>query len=362
MPDNDVTGNNVVATASIESSDHVLGVEESVPIVVSDILQPSQNHGPQTSLPHQEIPQTPKSRLGKEQHLTSTQASMSPSTTRLAVHIRSSTTTPHLSFTKMGQAESVPPDRSRIPQSKPNQPRREEKAAEPSSSAGNNKEGSGFQPKKRGRPKGWKPGMRYADPKTKERKKQAEPANSQEPKRRGRPPRAPGRTVREQYLRSNPDYTPFKCEWVESQQASTCPAELQNMQTLRKHVFFVHGDAIPLVCRWSKCATKETPPEFTDVEDFEEHVEKEHLRSYLWYMGEGYKNDGISTIEQDPGKLPSYLFDKDGKQVTPSIIGQKLEDDQQHKERKRKLKRLLIQQNENAPDEEEYIRQTLGMA
>ncbi|KAI1493050.1 hypothetical protein F5X96DRAFT_280217 [Biscogniauxia mediterranea] len=369
MPDEEVTSNDVSTAAPSDTGDDC-GMEgdEVMPIIVSDILQPNQNHGNQVpfSLPARPQAQTPTPRSpGKEGHLTSAQPSLPSSATRIAVHIRSLSATSHISPSKMGQAKSTPSGQGRtmISQSGPDEPKPDVRSAPPLASTHIHEEGSGLQPKKRGRPKGWRPGMPYAEPKAKERKRPAETADGQEPKRRGRPPRAPSRTVREHYLQSNPDYTPFKCEWVGQNKTSPCPAELQNLETLRMHVHYVHlvPEALgPTICRWSKCAKKDAPPEFTDPEEFAEHME-EHFTPHLWHMGEGYQNKGISKIKQDPSKLPSYLLDEDGNQVTPSIVDQKLESEQQRKERKRKLQRLLYLQNENAPDEEEYIKQTLGI-
>ncbi|KAI5928057.1 hypothetical protein F4810DRAFT_175498 [Camillea tinctor] len=373
MPDEITSSNDVPPTLPSNRSDYVVEGDEVMPIVVSDILQsqPNQNHGTATPLSSQGKPQAqvPSPRQpGKEGRLTSTQPSLSPSATKIAVHIRSisAASQSHLSFTNMGQEESAPSGRNRsgISQPRPDQQEPDSEHATPLSSAHMNEAGSSFQPNKRGRPKGWRPGMRYAESRPRERRRPAEATNGQEPKRRGRPPRAPRRTVREHYLQSKPEYIPFKCEWVEPNKPTPCPAELQNMETLRMHVHYVHfvnEELGPTVCRWKKCAKEDAPPSFTDPEEFAEHME-EHFTPYLWYMGEGYKNEGISTIKQDPKKLPSYLFDEDGNQVTPSISEQVLENEQQQKERKRKLKRLLYLQSENAPDEEEYMKQTLGIA
>jgi hypothetical protein len=89
-------------------------------------------------------------------------------------------------------------------------------------------------------------------------------------------------------------------------------------------------------------------------------MEKKHFAAYLWHRGEGYQNYGIWTLKQESDKLPPYLFDKDGNQVSPSVMNQRLESDLEHKERKRRLRRLLYQQNENAPSEEEWKKQMLG--
>ncbi|KAK8087055.1 transcription factor Zn- C2H2 [Apiospora phragmitis] len=226
------------------------------------------------------------------------------------------------------------------------------------------------QPRKRGRPKGWKPGTPYSThnsggptPANRpiRKPKSSSKAPSQEPRRRGRPPKPPDLTIREWYLRSDPKYMPFGCEWHEENlkgQLTQCPAELQNMDTLRKHVLFIHCNTGPLVCRWGKCGHKlaETvsgeevttdeaghhqPEEFVNEDALRAHVEKEHLEPY------------------DPNKLPRYLFDQDGNQVTPSIKDQQFEDAQGTLERKRRLRAIQRQAIENAPDESEFFLQPL---
>ncbi|RYP09378.1 hypothetical protein DL764_001319 [Monosporascus ibericus] len=243
-------------------------------------------------------------------------------------------------------------------------------------------EGQSPQPTPRGRPKGRKPGTAYSEARggqpspsggggSEAKKKSAPGAGAGEPKRRGRPPRAPEPTARERYLQSQPTYTRFLCEWREEQHEhehgkeapKTCPAELQNLETLRRHVYLVHGDADPLVCRWNKCAERVPPVELADDNAFQEHMQREHYRSFAWHVGDGVQNKGIETLKQrlDSDEPPAYLF-KDGVQVTPSVRNQALEDDQRARERRRKLRQLLIQKDENAPDEEEYMLQTLGLA
>lgn len=150
-------------------------------------------------------------------------------------------------------------------------------------------------------------------------------------------------------------------EGSQQQKPSICPAELQNMETLRRHVFLIHGDMDPLVCRFSHCKDRKPPLEFRTEEEFESHMEKKHFANYLWHLGEGCQNRGIWTLKDKLDKLPTYLFDGQGNQVTPSVADQQVESDLQHKERRRKLRRLLQQQNDNAPSEEEWMNQMLGI-
>ncbi|KAI6092862.1 hypothetical protein F4821DRAFT_112209 [Hypoxylon rubiginosum] len=328
--------------------------------IVSEASQPRLHSSSREPLPYQLKQQNLTGEWKAQEPPSATPMSPLPSSSRLAVHIKSSASPSH---TQQGK-HTMRGDLRLRPS--PTPVKKEEFV--PLSFVQDEIEGPSIQPKKRGRPKGWRPGMSYANAKgdsegqVKPNEPKGPPADqSKEPKRRGRPPRAAAASVREQYLQSNPDYNPFLCEWKFSSDKS-CPAELQNMKTLRKHVYIVHGDADPLVCRWGKCAAKDTPIEFAEQAEFEEHMARVHFRSFVWYTGEGCQNDGISGLERDADKLPAYLFDEHGNQVTPSIAGQEFEDDRQYKERKRKLRQLLIQKDENAPSEEEWTRQTLGIA
>lgn len=315
-----------------------------------------------------------------------TETPVTPSSTRLTVLIKSSPGRPHSpshpspSISKMKNAAAATASSSRKQRVKNEPPQNTEPAGQSSAAAA---EAAAVQAKteRRGRPKGWKPGMSYADarseqsaPRGGEAKRKPAPAQGGgEPKRRGRPPRALEASMREQYLQSNPTYMAFFCEWtgpakqLESGEwlETRCPAQLQNMDTLRKHVYLVHGEDSEdtFICRWKKCGetTASAPVEFPDQESLDEHMEKEHFQPFEWHAGDGVQNKGIDTLKKDPGKLPDYLF-KDGVQVTPSVRDQRLEDEQRHRERRRKLKRLKDQNDENQLDEEEYMMQTLGLA
>ncbi|KAI1471359.1 uncharacterized protein F4812DRAFT_176216 [Daldinia caldariorum] len=333
-----------------------LGEDIPIPPVVSDILQPSQNAVPTAPLP---LYSNQRNSVGEQKvqgPSAATSASLSQPRSQLAVHIRSSAP-PSPSHIRQRQSTGI----SQEPQLRgsPTAARQNISVILPPVPLQRSVEGASFQPRKRGRPKGSYSVKREGNT---ENAKPSAPKKepSKEPKRRGRPPRDHTPSVREYYLRSKVEYAPFLCEWKCSSGRS-CPAELQNMKTLRRHVFLVHGDEDPLVCQWGKCAARDTPIKFASETEFEEHMEKAHFRSFVWHMGDGYQNEGISTLKRDADELPEYLFDEDGNQVTPSIAEQRLEDDQEYKERKRKLRRLLIQQDENAPTEEEWMRQTLGL-
>ncbi|KAI1311814.1 hypothetical protein F5Y03DRAFT_342447 [Xylaria venustula] len=372
-----IQGNNENETGAYEQED---GEEDELatPMVISDVLKPPQARTMKTLSSITGSPRTPASARLNQQ--TTVEPSKSPSRLRLAVHIRSSPVTP---FTPINAPATPGPSalpsvsgRARGRASEQQTPARPP-TPDALAGMGEKVEAPSSGPKKRGRPKGWKPGMAYStDPNSRYRKREMRGAESQaqgqgrgqaqEGKRRGRPPRPPEPALRERYLQSKPSYVPFKCEWDMSedsqQEPSLCPAELQNMDTLRRHVLYIHGDTDPLICRFSHCKDLSPPFSFETDEEFESHMDKKHFATFLWHMGEGCQNNGIGDLKNKPNKLPAYLFDKHGNQVTPSVADQQLETDAQHKERRRKLRKLIHQQNENAPTEEEWKKQLLGIA
>jgi hypothetical protein len=205
--------------------------------------------------------------------------------------------------------------------------------------------------KKRGRPKGWRPGLSYdtleplSPAEIKERaeraaKNKAARMNLSTRKRRGRAPRRPSPVPKEIYDKLNPEFIPFGCEW------KGCKAELHNMATLRRHVVVVHSKSE--TCVWGKCAELSRPVELPTQALFDEHMEAAHLRPYVWHMGDGPRNDGLRPTE-NAGSLPAYLFDENGSQVTPSIRDQEIEDLLTYRANRRRLKALLIQRDKNAP-------------
>ncbi|KAJ4422831.1 hypothetical protein N0V82_002487 [Gnomoniopsis sp. IMI 355080] len=222
----------------------------------------------------------------------------------------------------------------------------------------------------RGRPKGWRPGMpstktglptasafRYLD-KDGNRIAPPPPPSSVAPKstgqkRRGRPPRAPSPTPREIWERLDPpQYVPFLCEW------KGCKAELQNMETLRRHVRKLHGlEKDRLVCRWGVCGWQEQGQQqvFTP-EDFHEHMEERHLVPFVWHVGDGVRNEKLIYSEltsKEDEEVPTYLLGPDGEQVTPWVRGQEVEDFLTWRENRNRLKQILLQRDQNAPFEEE---------
>ncbi|KAL2116737.1 hypothetical protein VTJ04DRAFT_8905 [Mycothermus thermophilus] len=271
---------------------------------------------------------------------------------------------------------------------------------------------------KRGRPFGWKPGLSYSalraglvapsssasTPKPKPKKPTAGP------KPRSRPGRKPALTARQIYLKLNPHFLTFRCEW------ENCPAELQNIETLRKHMLIVHGkrplkerssvssSSSPptITCRWRSCPAAAAAEPFPSLEAFTAHVDTVHIPPFLWHLGDGPRNStpsadilrltpsagvtkhriipstngtgasthrGRSTSEETTTttsttnddethpaapKLPPYLFNAAGEQVTPSIHDQQLETDEDRRRRAARVHRVLVLQNLHAPEEPVY--------
>ena len=249
------------------------------------------------------------------------------------------------------------------------------------------------QPKKRGRPVGWRrghgsyaairsglpPGSETPWPKPKK------PVGEQ--KARGRPGRKPAPTARQLYLKLNPHFIAFRCEW------EGCPAELQNIETLRKHLLVVHGrpsrssSASPypsptaqqeqqeqltttLPCKWASC--KSAP--LRSREFFASHIETAHLLPFRWHLGDGPRNTTPSakpittttTTTTTPSNnipnpntpasptLPTYLLNARGEQVTPSITTQQIENEDDRKRRAARVNHVLLLRDRHAPDEPEY--------
>ncbi|KAJ9132222.1 hypothetical protein NKR19_g9379 [Coniochaeta hoffmannii] len=178
-----------------------------------------------------------------------------------------------------------------------------------------------------------------------------EPRSGQ-PKRRGRPPGRPGvNPTRAIFERLQPKYVPFLCEW------DGCPAELQNVDTLRRHVLVVHGREGVSGCRWGKCKQADTRTKFGSDLEFERHLEDRHLTPFVWHVGDGPRNTimeyKVKTPDEAADDLPGYLFDAEGNQVTPSVLQQEFENEEERKERRRRLRWLIAQRDRNAPEEEE---------
>ncbi|KAF4465145.1 hypothetical protein FALBO_8005 [Fusarium albosuccineum] len=204
----------------------------------------------------------------------------------------------------------------------------------------------------RGRPKGStkQNGQSHIRPVTAAASRQARqvkprPPPNGFPKRRGRPPKQPSPPPTAIYHRVDAPFFAFLCEW------DGCKAELHNLETLRRHVYIVHGDSAQ--CLWGKCGRREQPHEFNDDEGFREHVEEDHLVPMSWHVGDGPNNDGDRKKDPPKDEIPDFLKDEHGNQVTPSIRDQEEEDIVTWRKNRRKLKDLLIRMNDNLPDESE---------
>lgn len=175
-------------------------------------------------------------------------------------------------------------------------------------------------------------------------------------KRRGRPPRQPSPTPRGVWeTMTAPRYVSFWCEWA------GCTAELQNIETLRRHVRKVHGQAEqaePLVCRWATCGQQpgEEGAVFQQDYEFHAHVDERHLLPFVWHVGDGHRNAKFmmqSTVDKvDAHEAPAYLLGPDGEQVTPWVREQEIEDFLTWRENRVRLKEILLQRDANAPFED----------
>ncbi|KAK1832181.1 hypothetical protein QBC39DRAFT_238568, partial [Podospora conica] len=207
----------------------------------------------------------------------------------------------------------------------------------------------GLQPKKRGRPFGWKPGSGPYSAMNGSTPRPRAPKNPGDRKRTGRPPKNPPLSARELYLSLTPHFIRFLCEWP------SCPAELHNAATLRQHILIVHGqptaphtNTIP--CHWNNCAAAPFPSRAA----FAAHVDKAHLLRVLWHAGDGPQN----TSDLGPPAAPSrrYLFDHatGTVQVTPSVDEQRRETEDERRAREARLERVRRQYEAEAPEEEPY--------
>ncbi|ROT43504.1 hypothetical protein SODALDRAFT_327700 [Sodiomyces alkalinus F11] len=195
------------------------------------------------------------------------------------------------------------------------------------------------------------------------RRNQAGTVSYIQPKRRGRPPKAPPLKPREVYESLKPNFIRFVCEW------ERCPAELHNLETLRRHLAVVHARQEPAAgCRYAKCATAhdatagghQPPSPGTGVtptmteDELRRHLEEVHVPPVLWQAGDGPSvTMTLYAPDDGSGSLPRYLFDKEGNQVTPSVREQKVEDVLTRQQNRRRLKALLLLRDQNLPSEEE---------
>lgn len=166
------------------------------------------------------------------------------------------------------------------------------------------------------------------------------------------PPKPPSPSPRDTYLRTQPQFTQFMCEWTD------CKAMLNNIATLRKHVGIVHGQEArdTLCCSWGKCGRDDSTgvlSVFRSIEDLDEHLMACHLEPVKWHLGDGRFGKGHVVKKSSMGDT-SYLF-RSGKQVTPSIKDQKVETLAEWHSRKGKMKAILLKAALNASSESEDL-------
>ena len=182
-------------------------------------------------------------------------------------------------------------------------------------------------------------------------------------KRRGRPPKERSPSPNEVYRRLKPRFIAFLCEW------KGCPAELHNAETLRRHVQVLHcRDPRPLSffsCKWGKCAMEQPLTICKDREALVRHIEESHLWPLVWHTGDGprsqiisrhplkYGDECVDVEGAEDSSIPDFLLDDRGKQVTPSVKDQQLEDMITWRNNRRKLRELLRHREENLADDED---------
>ncbi|KAJ0168127.1 hypothetical protein CTA2_9617 [Colletotrichum tanaceti] len=212
------------------------------------------------------------------------------------------------------------------------------------------------QPRKRGRPKGFRPNVtgqkntQHETPSSGPRKLRPDRPKTgamYAGKRRGRPPKAPSPQPRAIYEGLNPHFNVFICEW------KGCQAELHNFATLQRHVLMVHVRKAPFACNWAKCAEQQAPQAFSTPTHLESHLQDLHMLPIAWQVGDGPQVSFKRYALDDGAELPDYLFDQAGHQITPSIRDQKEEDFYTWRNNRRRLKDHLLLREQNMPSEEE---------
>ncbi|KAL8935722.1 MAG: hypothetical protein Q9216_005292 [Gyalolechia sp. 2 TL-2023] len=138
-------------------------------------------------------------------------------------------------------------------------------------------------------------------------------------KRRGRPKKSTPKSSPSQ--QSTPIHRIYKCQW------ENCPAELHNLETLRKHVN-KHGDKDegPIPCLWKGCGKEvrgqdesgddeepeRQPLTFSTHDIWAKHIDKRHIAEYAWKLGDG------PSLRSD-SDMSDYVSDSAKRQVTPII-------------------------------------------
>ncbi|KAL8732122.1 MAG: hypothetical protein Q9181_004060 [Wetmoreana brouardii] len=142
---------------------------------------------------------------------------------------------------------------------------------------------------------------------------------SPSPSRRGQLKRKSPRTSQQ----TSPIYRVYKCKW------RNCPAELHNLETLKKHVL-KHSDEYaadggPFPCLWRGCGKDGVEEEDEEEQDpnykpltfgmhdiWVKHMDRRHIVDDAWRLGDGPNNRSESDMSD-------YVSDSAKRQVTPII-------------------------------------------
>lgn len=151
------------------------------------------------------------------------------------------------------------------------------------------------------------------------------------------PPLPVSPSLREIRDAAEPAFVDFVCQW------KGCPAVLNNLSRLKKHIEVVHGHeaARSLQCRWSACGQVDegdlaTPASFGTIEELKKHVDTLHMRSVMWRLGDGPKGGPqLGVVSGSTDHPPGYLF-CNGEQVSPWVKDQQIETAADSRRRKRR--------------------------
>ena len=165
--------------------------------------------------------------------------------------------------------------------------------------------------KKKGRPVGWRKnihgkaanGLPTASPGPSSQRQ----TGTGEVKRRGRPPKNATFAKVEKPL-TEPEYSVWRCRW------EGCNAELHNLETLRKHLVRIHGNAEQdlFKCLWGSCSSSGRAEldskgkgvahshrlGFTSVGPWMNHIEELHIAALRHSLGDGPRHglSGEATV------------------------------------------------------------------
>jgi len=82
--------------------------------------------------------------------------------------------------------------------------------------------------------------------------------------------------------------------------------------------------------------------EFGSAEEWKEHIERGHFLRFAWWMGDGPKVtgfDGTKEFDPNPNIIPTFLTDLSGRQVTPAVTGQRIEEGSAKENNARRFRR-----------------------